>query len=123
MILGCFKIDRQGIFIKAPPERGWKWDLILDFKRSERKPKVEGFKSFSFKSFFDTSTGKEVWNMEQIKEQERAGKLFLRHDEAERIANKNKQEIERKDRERFREELRPKAREILRKYRHESSRA
>ena len=123
MILGCFKIDSLGIYIKAPPERAWKWDLIFTWQRQKKLEKVAGFKQRAFDSFFDSSTGKEIWNMEQIKEQERAGKLFIKPDEAERIANKNKQEIDRKDRERFRNEMRPKAREILRKYKNEPRRA
>ena len=97
--------------------------MIFSFKREKKEKKVEGFKHRAFDSFFDSSTGKEIWNMEQIREQEKKGRLFIKPDEAERIANKNKQEIDRKDRERFRNEMRPKAREILRKYKNEPRRA
>ena len=112
--LGSFKLTREGIYRKAPPSRGWIWDLIISFKRTKKEDNHLKFKSYNFKSFFDNSTGQTVWNMSQIKDEERKGRVFLKPDEAERIANKARKEIELKDRKRFREELRPMARKIAR---------
>ena len=59
-----------------------------------------------FDSFFDTSTGKEIWKSEQIKDQERSGQVFCTPREAKEEAAKNKKHLIEKDSRRHSKEFR-----------------
>lgn len=83
----------------------------------ERKEQYKVFKSksWSFKSFFDTTSGMTIWNRDQLKDRERNGEVVLTHDEAERYAKKQKNYIKEKSRQEWRKRAEPKVEEFLRR--------
>jgi len=64
------------------------------------------YKSVDFETFLDESSGKKIWNREQLKDRERQGMVMMTHDEATRIAGQYRDRINKENRQRSRKEMR-----------------
>lgn len=65
----------------------WLWRRIKHLFQEKQDKKQLEFKNRNFDSFYDTSLGEQVWNMDQIRRQEKRGRMFLRRQEAQKVAH------------------------------------